>query len=190
MRLSRRTYMKTKLALGLIASSFLFVSVAAGQGSGQHSRHHSQLAGQHRMGKKPAMGMCCCMQGGMMGSKGMAMQAMPMPGMPMQGMSGMRGMQPMPPMGGQKMEGMPGQMTPPPMGGMMDAQMMADMQAQDQKLEGLVKAMNEASQDAKLDAAIAVINEMSAQHAAMKKMMMGHMGQMRGMGGPNPPQGK
>lgn len=96
--------MKAKLALGLFASSFLFVSAAAAQGSGQHARHHLQPVGQHRMGKGPAMGMCCCMQGDVMGGKGMAMQ-----GMPMQGMSGMQGMKPLPPMG-QKMEGMPGQM--------------------------------------------------------------------------------
>ena len=175
--------MKTKLTLGLIASSCLFASAGAAQGSGQHARHHSQPAAQHRTGKNQGMGMCCCMQGGMIGGNGMTMHPLPM-----QGMSGMRGMQAMPPMAAQAMGGMPGQMAPPAaMGGMTDSQMMSDMQAQDQKLESLVKAMNEAPQDAKLDAAIAVINEMSAQHAAMKKMMMGHMSQMHGMGGMTPP---
>lgn len=120
---------------------------------------------------------------------------MPAGMMAMPGMPGMQGMRPMPGMPVNDAQGMPPPMTPPPMAGMMGGQMMADMQAQDQKLQDLVKAMNEAPQDSKLDAAIAVINEMTAQHAAMKKMMMEHMGQMRGMspGAPNrvaPPAGQ
>jgi hypothetical protein len=53
-------------------------------------------------------------------------------------------------------------------------QMMADMKAGDAKLDALVKEMNAAAGDARVNAVAAVVNELVRQHKAMH----GHMGQM------------
>jgi hypothetical protein len=53
-------------------------------------------------------------------------------------------------------------------------QMMAAMKAGDAKLDALVKAMNAAAGDAKVNATAAVVNELVRQHQAMHA----HMGQM------------
>lgn len=162
---------------------------------------------------------CCCMQGGMVGMGGqmgmmpMQGQKMPMHGqmqmggmhgqmgnmMPMdhmQGHGGMGGMQPphegmpMPPMQGMHGMGQPPMMAQGmPMGGGMDPQMMAEMHDQEMRIQDLMKAMNEAPQDKKLDAAIAVINALAEQHAHMHRMMMQQhmMPPMGGMGHDMPP---
>lgn len=159
----------TKLGFGLIASSLLFASTGLAQNV-DHAKHHLSQAREQKAAAKQGMD-CCCMQSGMKGMKGMAGMP-PMAGMKMPAMDGMSGMMPPP------QQGM--------MAGQMDPKMMADMQAADQKLQDLVKAMNDAPDSGKLDAATAVINEMAAQHAAMKKMMMEHMAQMNRMGGMAP----
>jgi hypothetical protein len=56
----------------------------------------------------------------------------------------------------------------------MHEQMMAEMKADDAKLDALVKEMNAANGDAKVDAIAAVINELVRQH----RIMHGRMGQM------------
>ena len=56
----------------------------------------------------------------------------------------------------------------------MHEQMMAEMKAGDAKLDALVKDMNDAKGDAKLNAIAAVVNELVQQH----KTMHGRMGQM------------
>lgn len=56
----------------------------------------------------------------------------------------------------------------------MHGQMMAEMKAGDAKLDALVKEMNAAGSNAKIDAVAAVVNELVRQHKAMH----GHMGQM------------
>jgi hypothetical protein len=68
------------------------------------------------------------------------------------------------------------QPQPPAMQDMMKMheQMMAEMQAGDAKLDALVKDMNDAKGDAKVNAVAAVVNELVRQHKAMH----GRMGQM------------
>jgi hypothetical protein len=56
----------------------------------------------------------------------------------------------------------------------MHEQMMAEMKAGDAKLDALVKDMNDAKGDAKVNAVAAVVNELVRQHKAMH----GRMGQM------------
>ena len=56
----------------------------------------------------------------------------------------------------------------------MHEQMMADMKAADAKLDALVKEMNAATGNAKINAVAAVINELVRQHKAMEA----HMDQM------------
>jgi uncharacterized protein HemX len=56
----------------------------------------------------------------------------------------------------------------------MHEQMMAEMKAGDTKLDALVKEMNAATGDAKVNAVAAVVNELVRQHRAMH----GRMGQM------------
>ena len=56
----------------------------------------------------------------------------------------------------------------------MHEQMMAEMKAGDAKLDALVKDMNDAKSDAKVNAVAAVVNELVRQHKAMH----GRMGQM------------
>ena len=56
----------------------------------------------------------------------------------------------------------------------MHEQMMAEMKVGDAKLDALVKDMNAAAGDAKVNAVAAVVNELVRQHKAMH----GHMGQM------------
>lgn len=58
-------------------------------------------------------------------------------------------------------------------------QMMEQMRAHDARLDELVKAMNEATGQAKVDAIAAVLNEMIAQ----RRTMRAHMEQMRPMPG-------
>ncbi len=57
--------------------------------------------------------------------------------------------------------------------------MMSEMEAMDQKLDGLVAQMNAAQGQAKVDAIAAVINEMNND----RKQMMEHMASMMGRGG-------
>jgi hypothetical protein len=64
----------------------------------------------------------------------------------------------------------------------MHEQMMAEMKAGDAKLDALVKEMNAATGDAKVNAVAAVVNELVQQHRAMHGRM-GEMHQhMMGMG--------
>ena len=56
----------------------------------------------------------------------------------------------------------------------MHEQMMAEMKASDAKLDALVKQMNAATGDAKVNAVAAVVSELVRQHKAMHE----HMGQM------------
>jgi hypothetical protein len=56
----------------------------------------------------------------------------------------------------------------------MHEQMMAEMKANDAKLDALVKDMNAATGDAKVNAMATVVNELVRQHRAMH----GRMGQM------------
>ena len=58
----------------------------------------------------------------------------------------------------------------------MHQQMMAEMQANDAKLDALVTAMNGASGSGKVDAVAAVVTELARQQKAMHQ----HMGQMHG----------
>ncbi len=53
----------------------------------------------------------------------------------------------------------------------MHQQMMADMKADNAKLADLAKQMNAASGNAKLDATVAVVNELVRQHQAMADHM-------------------
>jgi hypothetical protein len=65
----------------------------------------------------------------------------------------------------------------------MHEQMMAEMKANDAKLDALVKDMNGATDDARTTAVIAVVNELARQHNAMHDQM-GEMHQhMMGMMG-------
>jgi hypothetical protein len=65
--------------------------------------------------------------------------------------------------------------TPAPAGMMkMHEQMMAEMKASEAKLDALVKEMNSATGDSKINAVAAVVNELVHQHKAMH----GRMGQM------------
>lgn len=68
------------------------------------------------------------------------------------------------------------QPQPPGMQDMMKMhlEMMAEMKAGDAKLDALVKDMNDAKGDAKVNTVAAVVNELVRQHKAMH----GHMGQM------------
>ena len=72
-----------------------------------------------------------------------------------------------------------GQQSTPTMQDMtkMHEQMMAQMQAGDARLEALVKDMNAAKGEVKVDAVAAVVTELVTQHKAMH----GHMGQMHQM---------
>ena len=53
----------------------------------------------------------------------------------------------------------------------MHEQMMAEMKAGNAKLDALVKDMNAARGDAKIDAVAAVVNELVGQHKAMHERM-------------------
>ena len=64
----------------------------------------------------------------------------------------------------------------------MHEQMMAEMKAADGRLDGLVKEMNAASGDAKVNAVAAVVTELVRQQKSMHEHM-GHMHQQM-MGGP------
>lgn len=72
-----------------------------------------------------------------------------------------------------------GQQSTPTMQDMtkMHEQMMAQMQAGDARLDALVKDMNSAKGEAKVDAVAAVVSELVTQ----QKAMHGHMGQMHQM---------
>jgi hypothetical protein len=59
----------------------------------------------------------------------------------------------------------------------MHEQMMAQMKAGDARLDALVKEMNSAKGESKVDAVAAVVTELINQHKAMH----GHMGQMHQM---------
>jgi hypothetical protein len=65
----------------------------------------------------------------------------------------------------------------------MHEQTMAQMKASEAKLDALVKSMNAASGDAKVDAIAAVVNELVSQHKAMHAHMDQMHQQMMGMGG-------
>jgi hypothetical protein len=56
----------------------------------------------------------------------------------------------------------------------MHEQMMAEMKVSDGRLDALVKEMNAASGNARVDAIAAVVNELARQNRAMHE----HMGQM------------
>lgn len=115
---------------------------------------------------------CPCAQNGNMGMRGQGM--MMHRGMMHRGMRGGQGMM------------------------AMHQEMAKKLQAMDQKLDGLVAAMNKARGNAKVEAMAAVINELVAQRQEMRKMVsdfhpmmgrgMGRMGSgsMRGMGGQGP----
>ena len=80
--------------------------------------------------------------------------------------------------------------TPPPaQGAAMDHQammaMMANMQAEQKKLDDLVAQMNAATGPETVDKIAAVVNEMAAMHKRMSAMMMMHGGQMPA----GPPEG-
>jgi hypothetical protein len=62
----------------------------------------------------------------------------------------------------------------------MQGQMMADMKASADRLDGLVKAMNAATGTAKADAIAAVVNELVRQHAGMQAHMRGMHDMMMG----------
>ena len=72
-----------------------------------------------------------------------------------------------------------GQQSTPTMQDMtkMHERMMAQMQAGDARLDALVKDMNSAKGEAKVDAVAAVVSELVTQHKAMH----GHMDQMHQM---------
>jgi len=75
------------------------------------------------------------------------------------------------------------QTTPPPQPQMSDMmqqhqQMMAELKASDQRLEELVRAMNTAKGDAKIEAMAQVITELVHQQQAMHGRMGVMMGQM------------
>ena len=83
------------------------------------------------------------------------------------------------------------QATPPAQPRMADMmqrhqQMMAEMQASDQKLDELVRAMNAATGDAKITAMAQVITELARQqqatHGHMRMMEQMAMGMMSGQG--------
>lgn len=59
-------------------------------------------------------------------------------------------------------------------------QMMADMKALDQKLDGLVSKMNAARGSDKVDAVAAVVGEIAAQRAQMRSRMMSVQDRMMG----------
>jgi hypothetical protein len=61
--------------------------------------------------------------------------------------------------------------------------MMADMKAMDARLDQKLAAMNEAKDKNKVDAIVAVINEMAAQRKEMMAKMEGMHDQMMHMGG-------
>jgi len=152
--------MLNRLSIGMIVGLAVIGTSSLAQNSGHASHHAKQTAKGHSVAKS-AMPMCaCCSEGGMMGMGQMNMRKEP------------------PKMSGGMGQGMG-------MGMDMDPKMMEHMHAQDQKIQDLVKDMNDASQDRKMDAAIAVINAMADQNAAMRKMMMEHMSKMGGMGAAN-----
>ena len=65
----------------------------------------------------------------------------------------------------------------------MHEQMMAEMKAGDAKLDALVKDMNDAKGEAKVNAVAAVVNELVLQHKAMHgRMGQMHQEMMRGRG--------
>jgi hypothetical protein len=77
--------------------------------------------------------------------------------------------------------------TPQPQPGMADMmkmheQMMAEMKAGDAKFDALVKDMNAAAGDAKVNAMAAVVNELVRQHKAMHERMGQMHQQMMGPG--------
>ena len=77
--------------------------------------------------------------------------------------------------------------TPQPQPGMADMmkmheQMMAEMKAGDAKLDALVKDMNAAAGDAKVNATVAVVNELVRQQMAMHQRMGQMHQQMMGRG--------
>jgi hypothetical protein len=71
----------------------------------------------------------------------------------------------------------------------MHEQMMAEMKASRTRLDVLVKEMNSASGNAKVDAIAAVVTELAGQHDAMYQRMSGMHGRMMSgegmMHGPN-----
>lgn len=75
----------------------------------------------------------------------------------------------------------PQQATPDMM--KMHEQMMAEMKANRMKLDALVKAMNSASGNAKIDATASVVTELVRQHNAMFERMEQMHGQMMKMPG-------
>lgn len=171
--------MKTKLGFAVVALAFVLNGIALGQATQNHSKHHPKPAakavakpGKAMMGKAQQMAnmTCCCCQGGMMS---MGMQGMK-PGMGMH-----------PDMGGMMQGGNPGH--PPMMGKpmpQMDPAMMADMKASEERIQSLIKEMNDAPKERRLEAAIAVINALVEQQTAMHKMMQSHM-PMPGMVAPH-----
>jgi hypothetical protein len=77
--------------------------------------------------------------------------------------------------------------TPQPQAGMADMmkmheQMMAEMKAGDAKLDALVRDMNAAAGDAKVNATAAVVNELVRQQKAMHERMGQMHQQMMGRG--------
>ena len=86
----------------------------------------------------------------------------------------------------------PGQQPPSNMAAMMKMheQMMAEMKANGARLDALVKEMNAATGNARINAVTSVVNELVRQHQAMydrmgqmhqqQMMMMGGAGMMRG----------
>ena len=89
------------------------------------------------------------------------------------------------------------QTTPPPQPQMSDMmqqhqQMMAELKASDQRLEELVRAMNTAKGDAKIEAMAQAITELVRQQQAIHGRMGMMMGQMSTgmMGGKGVPAGK
>lgn len=64
----------------------------------------------------------------------------------------------------------------------MHEQMMAEMKAADAKLDALLKEMNAATGEARLDAVVAVVNELARQNKAMHAHMAEMHGQMMGPG--------
>jgi hypothetical protein len=64
----------------------------------------------------------------------------------------------------------------------MHEQMMAEMKAGDAKFDALVKDMNAAAGDAKVNAMAAVVNELVRQHKAMHERMGQMHQQMMGPG--------
>jgi hypothetical protein len=171
--------MKTRLGFAVVALAFVLNGIAPAQASQNHSKHSAKPAakavakpGKAMAGKAQMMNMtCCCCQGGMMS---MGMQGMK-PGMEMH-----------PGMGGMNQGGNPGH---PPMMGKpmppMDPAMMADMKASEERIQSLIKAMNDAPKERRLEAAIAMINALVEQQTAMHKMMQSHM-PMPGMGASHP----